>query len=69
MEINKNLSLKKCWKMVNAIQNGRTPREILDRCRTAEAWLEANEVIEISDYDELMETVAYLSREAYRGIA
>ena len=55
--------------MVNAIQNGRTPREILDRCRTAEAWLEANEAIEISDYDELMETVAYLSREAYRGIA
>lgn len=67
MEINKNLSLEKCWKMVNAIQNGRTPNEILNRCRTAEAWLEANTVISIDDYDKLMTTVAYLSREAYRG--
>lgn len=53
--------------MVNAIQNGRTPNEILSRCRTAEAWLEENTVISIDDYDELMTTVAYLSREAYMG--
>ncbi len=51
--------------MVNAIQNGKTPSEILERCRIAEKWLHDNEIITNSEYDELMMTVAYFNREAY----
>ena len=65
MAINTKLSLKGCWKMVNAIQNAETPQEIRRRCRIAEEWLRANEMISIDAFDELMNTVAYLHRESY----
>lgn len=65
MSINTKLSINGCWKMVNAIQNARTPEEIRSRCATAEEWLKANTVIGNSDYDELMDTVSYLYRESY----
>lgn len=63
--INKNLSLSGCWRMVNAIQNGKTRGEIIERCSIAEAWLTANMVINNSQYDELMRAVSYIYREAY----
>lgn len=66
MSINTKLSLAGCWRMVNAIQNGKTPSEIRQRCYIAENWLNHNEVIGIDDYDSLMNTVAYLHRESYR---
>lgn len=65
MQINKRLPLKRCWDMVNNIQKAKTPKEIRERCQTAEEWLTANEVISIDDYDALMMTVAYLHRESY----
>lgn len=51
--------------MVNAIQNGRTPEEIRERCNIAEEWLQANEVIDNETYDSMMMTVSYLYRESY----
>lgn len=65
MSINTNLSLDKCWKMVNRIQLGKTPEEVRDRCHTAETWLKANKVISNEQFDELMMAVAYLHRESY----
>ena len=65
MKVNKNLSLSGCWKMVNAIQNGRTPGEIRDRCNIAEKWLRENTVISNSDFDDLMMSVAFIYRESY----
>lgn len=65
MTINKNLSLKGCWKMVNAIQNGKTPVEIRERCDIAEKWLVENEVINIDEYNDLMMAVSYLWRESF----
>lgn len=66
MAVNKRLSLRGCWRMVNAIQNGETPKEIRSRAGIASEWLRANEVISIDDFDELMDTVAYLVRESYQ---
>lgn len=51
--------------MVNAIQGGKTPAEVRERCRIAEEWLNANEVINNEQYDDLMMTVAYLHRDSY----
>ena len=65
MAINKNLSVKGCWRMVNAIQNGKTPQEIRERCQIAEEWLKANEVIDNDQYDNMMDAVAYMYRESY----
>ena len=65
MAINKRLSLRGCWRMVNAIQNGDTPKEIRQRAGIAAEWLKANEVIDEDQFDELMDTVAYLVRESY----
>lgn len=65
MAINTKLSLNGCWKMVNAIQGGRTPAEIRKRCNIAEEWLNANEIISNEEYDDLMMTVSYLYRESY----
>lgn len=65
MQINQNLSLNACWRMVNAIQNGRTSAEIRERCQIAEKWLTANKAITNEEYDDLMRTVAYLCRESY----
>lgn len=62
--INTRLSTKGCWRMVNAIQNGRTPEEIRERCNVAETWLKANEIITNDDFDDLMMTVAWLHRES-----
>lgn len=64
--INTKLSVKGCWGMVNRIQDGRTPDEIRERCYIAEQWLTANEVITNEEYDDLMDTVAYLHRESYQ---
>ena len=65
-EINVKLSLKKCWEMVNRIQLAKSPEEIRERCSIAKKWLIANEVIDNEQYDELMNAVAYESRESYR---
>lgn len=65
MNINESLSLNGCWKMVNAIQNGKTPKEIRERCNIAEEWLNANKVIDTAQYDDLMMAVSYLYRESY----
>ena len=65
MSINTKLSYKGCWRMVNACQNGKTPSEIRSRCDTAEAWLNANEVISNEQYNELMMAVSFLYRESY----
>lgn len=65
MTINRTLSVKGCWAMVNNIQNARTPKEVRERCGIAEEWLKANEVITADEYDELMMSVAYLYRESY----
>lgn len=65
MAINTKLSLNGCWRMVNAIQGGRTPAEIRQRCNIAEDWLNANEIISNEEYDDLMMTIAYLYRESY----
>jgi hypothetical protein len=54
----KSLNLTQCWKMVNRISN-------LDHAKTAAAWL-AKANITTEQYDELMDTVAYLTRELYR---
>lgn len=51
--------------MVNAIQNGKTPEEIRERCQIAAEWLKANEVISFEEYDDLMNAVSYLHRESY----
>lgn len=65
MTINTELSLNGCWRMVNAIQNGRTDEEIRERCGIAEKWLIANKVINYDEFNELMKTVAFLYRESY----
>lgn len=65
MEINRRLSLKRCWDMVNRIQKANTPQDIRRRCQIAEEWLTANEVISIDEYDALMMAVAYIHRETY----
>ena len=65
MLIDKNLSVDECWKMVNAIQNSKTQQEIRERCRIAEEWLKANEVIDVDQYDDMMTAVAYMYRESY----
>lgn len=65
--INKKLSLEQCWEMVNRIQLGKNAEEIKERCKIADAWLTANEVISIDEYDDLMNTVAYLHCEACRA--
>ena len=65
MEINKKVSSAGCWKMVNAIQKASTPESIRERCRIAEEWLNANEVITNEEYDDLMMAVSFLYRESY----
>lgn len=65
MAVNKRLSLRGCWRMVNAIQNGETPKEIRRRAEIAEDWLYANEVIDEDELGELLRTVAYLVRESF----
>lgn len=65
MAINKRLSVRGCWRMVNAIQNGKDAKEVRERCDIAEEWLKANEVISNEEYDGLMRTVTYLYGESY----
>lgn len=66
MNINTRLSLKACWEMVNRIQLAENAKEMIRRCRVAEEWLKKNEIISNEEFDELMNSVAYWSREAYR---
>lgn len=63
--VNTKLSLKGCWKLVNACQNGNTPQEIRQRCAIAEDWLVKNEIITTTEYDDLMMAVSYIIRESY----
>lgn len=65
MSINTMLSVKGCWRMVNATQNGKTPKEIRERCGIAEEWLKANEVIDAEQYNDLMMALSYIFRESY----
>lgn len=65
MKVNTKLSVTGCWKMVNAIQNAATPKEIRERCRIAEEWLKANENITNDQFNDLMLAVSYLYRESY----
>ena len=65
MAINTKLSVTGCWRMVNAIENGKDATEVRERCRIAASWLEANEVINYDQFNELMMTVAYIHRESY----
>lgn len=65
MKVNANLSAKGCWKMVNAIQNGKTPQEIRERCHIAMEWLKANEIISNDEYNDMVMTVSHLYRESY----
>lgn len=65
MKINRSLSINGCWKMVNAIQNGKSPEDIRTRAAVATEWLNANEIISIEEYGALMNTVAYIVRESY----
>lgn len=63
--INRKLSLKGCWRMVNAIQNAETPDGIRVRCQVAMEWLQKNDIITNDEYDELADAVAFLMRESY----
>ena len=65
MKVNTKLSVSGCWEMVNRIQNGKTAEDIRERCRIAEQWLRANEIIDNETYNDLMMTVSYLHRESY----
>lgn len=57
MEV-KPLNVNQCWKMVNRITSH-------EQVQIAIKWLEkAN--ITIEQFDELMDTVAFISRELYR---
>lgn len=51
------LNLSQCWNLVNSCDTH-------EKIESAELWLlKAN--ITLEEYDELMETLAYLSRELY----
>lgn len=66
MTINDTLSVKGCWRMVNRAQAD-DPKEQLRRCRIADEWLKANKVIGNDDYNDLMMSLTYLMREAYKA--
>lgn len=57
--VNRNLSLKGCWLIVNTA-------ETLEECKIAYNWIYDNEVITNDEYDDLMITLSYKTREAYR---
>ena len=57
--INPKLSLKGCWTMVNRVGN-------FEKLNIAYNWLRANEVITNEEYNDLMMTLSYISRELYR---
>ena len=59
MKINTKLSLKRCWDMVNRI-------ETVEQSQIAEEWLNANEIITVDEYDDLMRALTAQRREAYR---
>lgn len=63
--INTKLSVKKCWDMVNATQNGKDPADIRERCKVAAEWLEKNEVIDYDQYNDMMMAISYTFRESY----
>ena len=65
MPINPNLSIKGCWRLVNAIQNGKTSKEIRERAMIAQDWITANNNIDIDTYNDMMDSIAYLIRESY----
>ena len=66
MTVNTKLSVRGCWRLVSAIQNGKTPEEIRRRCEIAEEWLTDNEILTDSQYEALMATVGFLFNESWR---
>jgi len=58
LAINRNLSVKSCWKMVNAVNT-------LEKASIAENWLKNNDIISNEEYDDLMNALSYLVRELY----
>lgn len=66
MDINVNLSVKGCWRLVNGIQNGKTPAEIRERASIAQDWITANKNLDIDTYNDMMDSIAYLIRESYQ---
>ena len=66
MTINNHLSLKGCWRMVNAIQKADTPEEIRRRCNIAADWLLHNDEITNDQYNDLMLAVTFFNRESYK---
>ena len=58
--INPNLSAKRCWVMVNRADTH-------EKIRIAEEWLTANKVITMDEYGDMMDALAFISRELYRA--
>lgn len=67
MKPNSTLTAAKLWQMVNRIEAARTPAEIRERCRTAEEWIKANEIITNDEFDDLMMAVSFIHRESYHS--
>ena len=57
--INPNLSIKRCWDMVNRVETVR-------QGAVAEAWLAANKVISTEEFNELMMALTWQIRDAFR---
>ena len=58
--INKKLSLKGCWAMVNRV-------DTIEKANIAESWLRENELLSNEDYDDLMMALTYLYRDIRRN--
>ena len=58
--VNRNLSVRGCWRMVNAVNS-------LEKVKVAQQWLDNNDVISIDEYDALMRSLSYISRELHRA--
>ena len=59
--INTKLPLNRCWNMVSRIWT-------VEEAETAIKWLDANEIITVKEYDELIEAAIFLRQEAcYEG--
>lgn len=52
------LSAKQCWRMVNRI-------DTLEKAQIAIQWLDKADIT-TDEYDELMNSVAFITRELYR---
>ena len=57
--VNPDLSLKRCWEMINRVETVR-------QGAIAEEWLEANRVISAGEHGELMIALTWRIRDAFR---